>query len=135
MGIGPILRMIRAESTPSGSVGILAIDGIIHSWTLQPDPTDEHFHIPAGTYPYKRFHGAKHPDTFEIVVPGHTALLFHPGNSEADTEGCILLGYHIERVHEPPVRVIRGGTSKVAFKDFMLKMNGAESGLIKIEDV
>ena len=31
--------------------------------------------------------------TFEVTnVPGHTNILIHPGNYDADSEGCILLG-------------------------------------------
>jgi hypothetical protein len=133
MGNGPVLRVIRAESTPSGSVGILVIGNLIHCWTLQPDPTDTHFYIPAGEYPYKRWHSFKHPNTFEIVVPGHTALLFHPGNSEIDTEGCILLGHRLALFEGR--RVIKGGTSKQAFDEFIEKMKDAKSGIIKFEDV
>ena len=31
--------------------------------------------------------------TFEVQnVPGHTGILFHTGNTNRDSEGCILLG-------------------------------------------
>ena len=54
--------------------------------------------IPPGTYTCVR---GEHQlasmltpfSTFEITgVPGHTNLLFHAGNFNADSEGCILLG-------------------------------------------
>lgn len=32
-------------------------------------------------------------DTFEITgVEGHTGLLFHPGNTERDSHGCVCIG-------------------------------------------
>jgi hypothetical protein len=32
-------------------------------------------------------------DTFEVLdVPGHTGILFHPGNYNRDSDGCVLLG-------------------------------------------
>lgn len=32
-------------------------------------------------------------ETFEVTnVPGHTGILFHPGNFNNDSDGCILLG-------------------------------------------
>ena len=32
-------------------------------------------------------------ETFEITcVPGHSGLLFHPGNVNGDSEGCVLTG-------------------------------------------
>ena len=132
---GSPLRIIRMENTQDGSVGVLLINGLVHCWTLQPDPTDSHFHIPAGYYTYRRWHSKKHPNTFEILVPGHTALLFHSGNSESDTEGCILLGHRIETYQER--RVIRGGTSKQAFEEFMVKMVDTPDtgGSITFEDI
>lgn len=30
--------------------------------------------------------------TFEIKLPGHTRVLFHRGNVELDSEGCVLIG-------------------------------------------
>ena len=30
-------------------------------------------------------------ETFEILVPGHTDVLFHKGNVETDSEGCVLV--------------------------------------------
>jgi hypothetical protein len=135
IGEGPALRVIRLENTQDGSIGVLLIENLVHCWTLQPDPTDSHFHIPPGAYRYRRFRSKKHPNTFEIIVPGHTALLFHPGNSEEDTEGCILLGHRID-IYQGR-RVIRGGTSRMAFEEFMRKMPemGAVEGSIHFEDV
>jgi hypothetical protein len=68
-----------------------------HSFGLKPK-------IPAGSYACVRgthslpdavhFHGLF--ETFEITeVPGHTGLLFHPGNFQSDSEGCVLLGEEI----------------------------------------
>lgn len=55
--------------------------------------------------------------TFEVTnVPGHTGILFHWGNSEGDSSGCILLGEY------------RTGSmvfkSKKAFEHFMTKLIG-----------
>lgn len=49
--------------------------------------------IPAGRYLCKRFSSLKHGETFEVTgVPNRSAILIHSGNTEEDTEGCILLG-------------------------------------------
>lgn len=48
--------------------------------------------IKAGTYRCKKsryFKGGY--DTFEILVPGHTRVLFHRGNTELDSEACVLV--------------------------------------------
>ena len=35
--------------------------------------------------------------TFEITgVPGHQGILFHSGNTEGDSEGCVLLGTTVQ---------------------------------------
>lgn len=31
-------------------------------------------------------------DTFEIIVPGHERVLFHRGNVETHSKGCVLVG-------------------------------------------
>lgn len=55
--------------------------------------------------------------TFEVMnVPGHTNILFHSGNFNSDSEGCILLG--------SGVKVLKNGewmlvNSKSMFEDFM----------------
>lgn len=88
-----IAKIIRCEQTINGALGVLLIDGQIFCCTLQPDAADpKRFCIPAGDYLCKRFHGSKWKNTFEIIVDGHTALLFHPGNLEKESLGCILLG-------------------------------------------
>ncbi len=49
--------------------------------------------IPTGTYEAKRVQSPKFGDTFEVTaVPNRAAILFHAGNTEESTEGCILLG-------------------------------------------
>lgn len=84
---------MRLEMSDDGSIGALLINEECFCCTLEPDAGDpKKFRIPEGVYDCRRFHGTKWPDTFEIVLKGHTAILFHAGNVEADTEGCILLG-------------------------------------------
>lgn len=45
-----------------------------------------------GSYLCKRdfFHRGGYP-TFEVQVAGHDRILFHKGNTETDSEGCILV--------------------------------------------
>lgn len=83
-----IAELIRLERSTQGLIGILRLDGEVFCCTLEPDTT----FINQGAYHCKRFHGVRWPDTFEIDVPGHSAVLFHAGNVEADTKGCVLLG-------------------------------------------
>ena len=87
------MRLIRQPETADGTLGELWLDDHMRLFTLEPHSGDpERFKIPVGEYKCRRFHGNKYPDTFEIIVEGHTALLFHSGNTEKDTHGCVLLG-------------------------------------------
>jgi len=58
--------------------------------------------IPSGLYrvvmtPSVRFHGKVLPLLME--VPGFSGIRIHPGNSAADTEGCILPGETTDGTH------------------------------------
>jgi hypothetical protein len=49
--------------------------------------------IPAGTYRCHRVVSPKFGPTYQVMaVPGRDHILFHAGNVEENTEGCILLG-------------------------------------------
>jgi len=112
------LRLIRVERTEDGIIGILTIDGKVECFTLQPDEADIHFSISVGNYLCKRFHGRKYSDTFEIVVPGHSALLFHILNREDESEGCVGVGKEVGYLNGK--RAILN--SAWAFEQFMKKM-------------
>lgn len=71
--------------------------------------------IPAGQYtcefgPHRLHSGPI--STYEVKgVPGHKGILFHVGNTQKDSEGCILLG--ISRDGDSI------GASRTAFADFL----------------
>lgn len=55
-------------------------------------------------------------ETFEVTnVPGRTGLLFHSGNYNTDSQGCILLGLELDDKAMPPCVL----DSKLAFLKFM----------------
>lgn len=78
--------------------------------------------IPAGVYTCKRGSHKLHNmvesfETFEITgVEGHKNLLFHWGNYNKDSEGCILLGK--DRIQNMVT------SSHLAFSDFMQLQQG-----------
>ena len=83
-----------------------------------------------GVYTVKRFHGTKWKDTFEIIVFGHTAVLFHAGNTEADTRMCILLGSTVGKLKGNRA-VLNSG---ISFSSFMKKMGDDQEAVLFIED-
>ena len=124
-------RIVRFEQTCQGALGVLLMDGNYFCNTLQPDAADpKRFCIPAGDYLCKRFHGAKWKNTFEIVVKGHTALLFHAGNLEKDSLGCILLGSSVGKLGEDRA-VLNSGVTFNRFLDYTANVN---SFTLKIVD-
>ena len=124
------VRIVRLENTTQGTIGVLVINGLVECWTMQPDSSDTHFHIPSGSYVCKRFHGQKWQDTFEIVVKGHTALLFHAGNTEEDTQGCVLLGEDVGYLNGKRAVLASGK----AFCEFMKKMDNEQEFNLFVQD-
>lgn len=86
--------------------------------------------IPPGTYTCIRGTHRLHDmtsgfETFEITgVEGHTGLLFHWGNYNKDSEGCVLVGE--KRVGDMVIN------SKEAFSIFMARLAGVNQLELKV---
>lgn len=87
--------------------------------------------IPTGVYRCRRHTGGQHPNTWELIdVPNRVAILIHSGNTEVDTEGCILLGSEFGVLNgKPAVR-----ESKMALEYFMAVTHGLDAIEIDIRD-
>lgn len=49
--------------------------------------------IPSGKYNCINYSSPKFPDVWQILdVPGRSDILIHNGNTEVNTEGCVLVG-------------------------------------------
>lgn len=113
---------ITLKRTARSEAGAFGYIPEMHLYTLEHAyPTsDASFSakIPAGTYVCKRsshrLHGMTEDFvTFEVTgVPGHSGILFHWGNYNKDSEGCILLG--MGKRGDDMITL-----SRVAFEDFM----------------
>ena len=112
------LTLVRKECGPKGifselqdETGSVVFQTLEHSYDCKPK-------IYNGTFTCKRrVAQITHGETFEITgVEGHSDLLFHCGNKQEDSEGCILLGE------------TRNGDmiwlSRVAFRAFMRMLEG-----------
>ena len=113
------LTLLRRDFREDGIFGEIDIGNdyfftLEHSYDLKPK-------LPDGKYTCKRGEHKLHDgipfEAFEVMdVPGHTGILFHIGNYNRDSEGCILLGLALGAMINYGVMLV---SSKQAFKKFM----------------
>ncbi len=67
--------------------------------------------------------------TFEVTgVAGHSNLLFHQGNYDRDSEGCILVGLSFDSDLHPMMVT----ASRVAFADFMSRLKDVDQFTLNV---
>jgi hypothetical protein len=97
------LRLVRSDDKTRGT---LEVDGVFFCFTLEPPAGLVNFsRIPAGTYPLKLTVSARaqrgglwSPDKAKRLplvdpVPGREGIRIHAGNTVANSQGCILVGW------------------------------------------
>jgi len=97
MRLIPIVEILRVEENyEHGTFGILKLQKSAFCWTLEPrdeENVNSISSIPVQQYICKRINSPKYGITFEITnVPGRTNVLFHWGNYDNNTKGCVLVG-------------------------------------------
>lgn len=121
-----LLRVNRFKYGSKATIGRLLIDGVVECYTLEdvkrPDgvKVQDATAIPAGEYKViidksERF-GRLMPHI--LGVDGFTGIRIHSGNTDENTDGCILLGSAIENDD-----FVSG--SKTAFDKFFKKLTDA----------
>jgi len=92
------LRLERQPSAHGATIGELSVDMAFECYTCEDEVREVKIHgetaIPPGTYsviitPSQRF---KRDLPLLENVPNFEGIRIHPGNTSADTEGCILPG-------------------------------------------
>lgn len=85
------LVLDRIDRNAKRTIGTLAINGVFFCYTLEDGDT----RIPAGTYKLAWHESPRFKRRLPILqnVPGRSYILIHAGNTDADTEGCILVGF------------------------------------------
>jgi len=125
------LTLTREPSTAHSTPGSLLVDGVFECYTLEDVVRDKKIHgetaIPAGTYKViidmsNRF---KRLLPLVVDVPGFAGIRIHPGNTDKDTEGCILVGTSRSKDFV--------GNSRVAFDALFKKMQAAKSITLTIK--
>ncbi len=92
------LKLLRFDSGTNDTLGILFMDGKFAGFTLEDEHREikvkDETRIPAGTYDIKYTYSPKYKKLMlEVMnVPNFSGIRIHPGNTEQDTSGCILVG-------------------------------------------
>lgn len=121
-----ILELIRLEESEHGTIGILKIDKVVFCYTLEP--TDKlnksnESSIPAQQYICEKIFSSKFGGTIQVLnVPGRSHILFHAGNVQGDTLGCILLGDTIGKLKGARA-ILNSGKTFRRFLDLMSNEN------------
>jgi len=99
----------RFDSGSDDTFGRLYINGKLECYTLEDEFREVKkrgdTRIPKGTYKVgKRFSPSKSPKTGHDMlwikdVPGFQYILIHTGNTEDDTEGCLIVGTRIGKLN------------------------------------
>ncbi len=91
------LKVVR-KYFGAATAGKLYVDGRFFCYTLEdkirPAKIKGETAIPYGTYQVLLTHSPKFGKVVPLIsdVPGFSGIRIHPGNTTADTEGCLLVG-------------------------------------------
>jgi len=128
-----LLRLTKSGTIPTFGV-LLREDGIPFALALERPWLDNQRSvscIPAGTYRAIRHVSPRFGETFWIQdVPGRSEILFHKGNIDDDSHGCILVGEQFD-----PVKGEDGIVASAhGFEQFMALLAGTDEFTIEIKD-
>jgi hypothetical protein len=90
--MGSRLELKTVAVRDDGCLSVLCWDGRLMAVSIERTFADGQPIIKNGVYRCRRsrYHKGGY-DTFEIMVEGHTRVLFHKGNKETDSEACIIV--------------------------------------------
>lgn len=92
------IQVIRKELTRRSTIGELHVDGAFECYTLEdavrPVKIPGLTAIPAGIYETAITHSARFNRRLPLLmnVPNFEGVRIHTGNTDANTEGCLLVG-------------------------------------------
>ena len=126
----------RIAETEDGTFGVLLDAGVPFALTCEPEDKDNQQGIsciPEGAYECKRrMYHRRGYEVFEVTdVPNRTNILFHRGNTEDDTQGCILIGEQFEALGDKAA-VLNSGKG---FQEFMKRLYDKDTFTLYIERV
>ncbi len=130
------LDLIRVGMSEAGTFGVLRIGQVPFALTLEPPWRDNEPNIsciPPTEYVCRRVHSQQFGETFEVQgVERRSHILFHKGNTLANTKGCILVGeeFAVDQ-HGTPIIT----ASDKGYKEFMTKLAGLDEFTLRITEV
>lgn len=117
------LRIIRVENGEEGTFGVMTYNGFAFCVTLERQWKNNAKGIsciPEGQYFCRRHRSVNYPDTFEVCdVPGRSGILFHAGNHQHDSMGCILLGASFVKLNTTDRVIANSGETFRLFQAWM----------------
>lgn len=93
-----LIEVIRTTCGPSCTLGKMYIDGVDMCYTLEDIVREEKVYgetaIPSGRYRVDVTYSNRFQCDMPILldVPNFSGVRIHPGNTDKDTHGCILVG-------------------------------------------
>jgi len=139
------LKLVRHWFGEKNTVGELFIDDTFECYILEDKvrelpgiPVEQwkikgQTAIPYGTYEVVITLSPKYrkPMPLLLDVPGFVGIRIHPGNTDVDTEGCLLTGQEFD-----PLNLNWVGKSKISFDKLLIKLQlGLDSGPVQIQIV
>ena len=122
----------RIAENEYGTFGVLLDGDLPFALTLERRWFGNEQHvscIPIGTYVCRRVDSPHFGDTFEVTgVPGRSEILFHKGNLDDDSHGCIIIGEEFD----PVLGSYGVKSSRNGFNEFMQRQRGTETFHLKI---
>lgn len=96
-----LIQVVRMTCGKTCTIGKLYIDGVDMCYTLEDIVREEKVYgetaIPAGRYRVDITWSNRFQRDLPLLVdvPNFTGVRIHPGNTDKDTHGCILVGTHV----------------------------------------
>lgn len=119
------LTLDRLQLDPDVTIGSLSVDGEWECWTCEDAVRPPGVKlagqtaIPAGLYPIEITYSPRFQRDLPLLigVPNFSGVRIHPGNTAADTDGCILVS------HDRYAKSV--GHSRMAFEQLFAKIRVA----------
>jgi len=122
-------QLKRVAILNDGAFGVLLHNGVPFAVTLERTYEGNTTKIGNGFHECSRsrYHKGGY-DTYEIEVPGHSRILFHKGNTELHSDGCILVAESYAVMGDKPGIAF----SAEGFNEFMKRAADAKAFTLEV---